>query len=223
LSDEPVVVERLTTSRGELVLRRVGTDFEVISNGTFLMDTRSGESERLLVRAALERCDNPARVLVGGLGVGFSLREALADARVREVTVVEVEPAILGWHRSHLASYSAGSLDDPRTAIVVADLVEHLATADERYDVVCLDTDNGPEWTVTPANARLYDEAGTALLASRLEPGGVLAVWSAARSPSYETRLHRHFARVEAHEVAVQRGEPDVVIVGSDAVALVER
>jgi spermidine synthase len=193
---DAVVVERITTPRGELVLRLVGADYEVISNGTFLMDTRNGESERLLVRAALDRHRQPASVLIGGLGIGFSAVEAVADSRVERLTIVEIEPALIDWHHGHLAPYSALALADPRTTVVAAGLHELLRSSADRYDVICLDIDNGPGWTVTDANASMYDDSGTALLASRLTDYGVLSVWSAARSPDYETTLHRHFAVV---------------------------
>jgi spermidine synthase len=209
------LVERLTTPRGELVLRAVGSDYEVISNGTFLMDTRNGESERLLARAALAGRSASAGVLIGGLGVGFTLVEALAHQAVNRVVVTEIEPAIVAWHRSHLAPYSAGALDDQRTTVVIDDVRAYLERTSERYDVICLDIDNGPDWTLTEANAGLYGDAGTALIASRLAADGILSVWSAARSPAYEIVLHRHFAQLQVHEVAVQRGQPDVVMVGS--------
>jgi spermidine synthase len=209
------LVEQLTTPRGELVLREVDGHYEVISNGTFLMDTRTGESERLLVRAALTGRSAPAAVLIGGLGIGFSLVEAISHPTVTRVVVVEIEAAIVDWHRTHLAVYSAGALSDPRTTVVVADLRRHLQESEDRYDVICLDVDNGPDWTVTDANAALYDDGGTALIRSRLTADGILSVWSAARSPAYEAVLHRHFDEVRIHEVAVRHGQPDVVMVGS--------
>lgn len=210
-----LVVERVTTDRGELVLRRDGEHYEIISNGTFLMDTRNGTSERHLVSAALELHAAPARVLIGGLGVGFSLVEALADDRVRQVDVVEIEPALVDWHRTHLASCSAGALDADRVRLIVGDVVEELRATTVRYDVICLDVDNGPQWTVTGANAALYDDAGTALLASRLRPDGVLAVWSASPAPAYREVLGRHFASVGVQEIMVPRGEPDVVLIAT--------
>lgn len=197
------------------MLRSSGEHYEVISNGTFLMDTRSGESERLLVRAAVERRRHPATVLIGGLGVGFTLVEALRDPRVAQVVVVEVEPAIVEWNRAHLSRLSGAALTDPRATVVVADIADHLRTTNDSYDVICLDVDNGPEWTVTPSNAALYDDAGTAMITARLSQGGVLGVWSANRSPGYESVLHRHFASVEVREVTVRRGRPDVVYVGA--------
>jgi spermidine synthase len=219
-ADAPVVVERFATPRGELVLRSAGSHFEVISNGTFLMDTRDGRSERLLVRAATDLVGAPGRVLIGGLGVGFSLLEALADPRVGRVTVVEIEPDLLEWHRHHLRHLTGDALDDPRVEVLVGDLADHLGdAAHPAYDVICLDVDNGPEWTVTHTNAALYDVGGTRLLVSRLRPGGALAVWSAHEAPTYEALLRTELADVRVHHVDVRgRGDSDVVYVGRSTV-----
>ena len=205
-----VTVERLDTPRGELVLRRDGDHHEVVSNGTFLMDTRDGRSERELVRAAVR--GPGARVLVGGLGVGFSLAEALA-LDPAAVTVVEIEPAVLRWNREHLGQ--AELLDDPRVTVVVDDLAGWLGTGDDRYDAVCLDVDNGPEWTVTVDNAALYGDSGLSAVDRRLAPGGRLAVWSAHRAPAFEATLRERYPTVETRQVPVARGEPDVVWVVS--------
>jgi spermidine synthase len=212
---EPVVVDRAEgVAGGELVLRRRGADYEIISNGVFLMDTRGGASERLLVRAALDRVKRPARLLIGGLGVGFSLAEAAGSGDVT-VTVVELEPAVIGWHGSHLAAFSAGALGDPRVAVERADLLDWLAVTPESYDAICLDIDNGPDWTVTDGNARLYAKGGLDLLASRLAPDGVLAVWSSHRSPGFEDRLRARFGTLKVHTIPIPRGEPDIVYVAS--------
>ena len=208
------VIARVDTPRGELVLRGAGDGVELISNGTFLMDTRDGRSERLLAEAALGRHNAPQDVLLGGLGVGFSLLAALADTRVRRVTVVEIEPALVEWHATHLRPFSRGAVHDPRVRILVEDLAIHLAMAAAAYDAVCLDVDNGPDWTVTDGNSALYGESGTRLTVSALRPGGLLSVWSAKASREYEARLRRHLDDVAALEVPVPRGEPDVVYVG---------
>jgi spermidine synthase len=206
----PVVVDRSGGLAGELVLRRDHEHYEIISNGVFLMDTRNGESERLLVSAALERLPHPGHVLIGGLGVGFSVAEAAGFPGVT-VTVVELEPAIIEWHGTHLRSCSGGVLDDPRVRVVQADLLGWLRTTTDTYGALCLDIDNGPDWTVTEGNAELYGEAGLDLLSRRLVPGGVLAVWSANASPVFEARLRDRFALVEVRTVPVPRGEPDVI------------
>jgi len=220
--ERPIVVERAQGGDGELVLRRCGPHFEIISNGVFLMDTRDGRSERLLVRAAVEGLAAPARVLIGGLGVGFSLAEAVSLPQVGAVTVVEKEAAVIAWHGTHLRRFSQGALEDPRVRVRCADLLDWLAAPDGPdapgdaggagvFDAVCLDIDNGPDWTVTASNARLYGTAGLDLVAARLSRRGTLAVWSAAASPAFEELLRTRFADVEVRRVPVPRGEPDVI------------
>lgn len=218
MTGEPDVLARVPgATGGELVLRRVGGHFEIISNGVFLMDTRDGRSERELVRAALAPFAPDAaglRVLIGGLGVGFSARRALDDPRVSRVDVVELEPEIIGWHDGPLAAPAGRVLDDPRCHVHCADLVAWLETGGDhgdRYHAICLDTDNGPEWTVTEGNARLYRAPMLRRLRSLTAPGGVLAVWSAAPAPTFVRLLRRCFDAVDTVTVAVARGEPDVI------------
>jgi spermidine synthase len=234
----PVVLDRRTGRYGEVVLRRHGELLQIIANGTFLMDTSGGTSERLLVRAALSALP-PERtapsVLIGGLGVGFSLAEAAAEPRWGHITVVEREPAVIDWHRpgGPLSPLSADALRDARTEVVRADLAAYLRgdqpgaahgelgtaaqpvpdTAPHRaFDALCLDVDNGPGWTVTDDNGSLYTPDGLAGCAARLTPGGVLAVWSAQPSPGFETTLRNAgFRNVRTEEVTVARGVPDLV------------
>ncbi|MGV9854205.1 spermidine synthase [Streptomyces sp. NPDC003442] len=221
--DRPVTVDRREGPYGEVVLRRRGGGgpsadavFEIIANGCFLMDTSDGRSERLLIRAALDAlpADRPSpALLIGGLGVGFSLVEAVAEPRWGRIAVVEREAAVIDWHRAGpLAAVTAGALADPRTEVVHADLVEWLRTGPRIYDALCLDIDNGPDWTVTEDNDGLYSPTGLAACAARLAPGGVLAVWSAQPSPAFEESLRNAgFTQVRTEEVAVARGVPDVV------------
>ncbi|WSQ73495.1 spermidine synthase [Streptomyces xinghaiensis] len=215
---EPVVVERRSGPYGEVVLRRRGGRYEIIANGCFLMDTSDGRSERLLVDAALAAlpADRPRpSVLIGGLGVGFSLARAAAEPRWGRIAVVEREEAVIGWHRSGpLAAVSGPALADPRTEIVHADLVRHLRAAPrgETFDALCLDIDNGPDWTVTEGNDSLYTPDGLAACRARLAPGGVLAVWSARPSAAFEQALRNAgFLRVRTEEIPVARGVPDAV------------
>jgi spermidine synthase len=216
--DDTTVVEHVVTPRGELVLRRSQAQYEIISNGVFLMDTRNGASERLLVRAALDACRRPrVRVLIGGLGVGFSLDEALRDPAVTEVVVVEVEEAIIRWHTTHFGARASTARADPRTRLVNADLTAWLLDRADQFDAICLDVDNGPEWTVAAGNAVLYSEEGLSLLGRRLVPGGALAVWSAMAAPAFEAALRHHFTSVQVHLVEVPRGDPDHVYVATAA------
>jgi len=198
----PHVLERAVTRRGELVLRREGAEFEIISNGVFLMDTRDGRSERLMVSSAL---------------VGFSLAEAVSQARVVRVDVVEISAEIIGWHATHLRHLAGSAWDDGRVHVINADVVAWLARRQGPYDVICLDVDNGPEWTVWDANQALYGDEGLRRVRDSLRPGGVVAVWSAAEAPAFSDRLQRHFSGVHAYRVPVSRGQPDVVYLAKRA------
>ena len=208
----PQVLERAVTRRGELVLRRSGAEFEIISNGVFLMDTRDGRSERLMVTAALARCPAATpEILICGLGVGFALAEAVSQARVARVDVVEISPEIIGWHATHLRHLAGPAWEDGRVHVINADVVAWLARRRGPYDVVCLDVDNGPDWTVWDANQALYGDEGLHRIRDSLRPGGVVSVWSAAEAPAFAGRLRRHFADAHAYRVPVSRGQPDVV------------
>ncbi|MGW5099222.1 spermine/spermidine synthase domain-containing protein [Streptomyces sp. NPDC004100] len=213
--ESPVVLDRRDGPYGEVVLRRHGGLLQIIANGCFLMDTSDGRSERLLVdatRTALDGRPSPD-VLIGGLGVGFSLAHAAADPYWGRIVVVEREPAVIGWHRSGpLGELSADALADPRTAVVEDDLVSYVNETSDTFDALCLDIDNGPGWTVTEDNGGLYTKPGLAACARVLRPGGVLAVWSAQPSPEFEGTLRNAgFRQVRTEEVPVARGVPDVV------------
>jgi spermidine synthase len=217
------LIDRREGPYGEVALRRRGDCFEIIANGCFLMDSSDGRSERLMVSAALGLLKQPAgaSVLIGGLGVGFSMAEACADPRPRRIHVVERERAIIDWHtqgEAPLRNAAGTGHDDPRTVIIHDDLDHHLRTAGELYDVVCLDIDNGPDWTVTDDNRSIYADAGLDVLEGALTDQGVLSVWSSARSPAFTRRLASRFARVRTLEVPVLSGrgaEPDVVILAA--------
>ncbi|MFF2325360.1 MULTISPECIES: spermidine synthase [unclassified Streptomyces] len=212
----PVTLDRREGPYGEVALRQRGEDFEIIANGCFLMDTSDGRSERLLIDAALAAlpAGRPApAVLIGGLGVGFSLVRAAAEPRWGRITVVEREQAIVDWHlEGPLAGISGPALTDPRTAVLTTDLVSYLHTTTDRYDALCLDIDNGPDWTVTEDNTSLYSPSGLSDCRERLTPGGVLAVWSAQPSADFEQALRNAgFDGIRTEEISVARGVPDVV------------
>ncbi len=210
------VIERTAGECGELVPRRRGPVLEIIANGTFLMDTGGGASERALVRMAAERMPAPGRMVIAGLGVGFSLAEALSHPRVGRVEVIEREPVVVRWNRTHLRGVNGDALADARVRVHEADVVAWLAAAPpSSCDAICLDVDNGPDWLVTPGNAWLYGAEGIRAARHVLVPGGVLAVWSAAPAPDHVRRLREHFAQVEEIPVDHHSGAPDVVVLAS--------
>ncbi len=207
------VIEKCATDSGEIQLQRRGLHYEIISNGTFLMATYNGESERTLVSAALRACARPNHVLIGGLGVGFSLAEALLDERVKQVSVVEIEPKIIEWNKGYLNHFSGNAVENMRTRVIQSDLLAWMTQTDERFDAICLDIDNGPDWTVTESNLSLYTDAGLGRLKDMLTPGGVVSFWSAAPAPDFQARLTRNFSRVDEILIEQERGEPDCVYV----------
>ena len=219
------LIERRDGPYGEVVLRRRGQYFEIIANGCFLMDSSDGRSERLMVSAALGMLAQPhgASLLIGGLGVGFSLAEACEDPRPGRICVVEREQAVIDWHTrgaAPLRRFAGTGHSDPRARIIRDDLLRHVRTTGERYDVLCLDIDNGPDWIVTDDNQSVYTAAGLTALERALTDQGVLSVWSAARAPAFVQLLASQFAQVQTLEVPLlpgRRGEPDVVILASRA------
>jgi spermidine synthase len=221
---EAVVVERVHSSRGELVLRKRGDIFQIVSNGVFLMDTADGRSEQLLAQLAIAEPATPTptptpmptpmqtkNVLIAGLGVGFTLAEVLRHKDIETVTVVEIEDAIVRWNRGPLAPVNDNAVDNPRVRIVVADFAAWIKETDEHFDAICLDVDNGPEWTVTDHNRRLYAAEAVQLMRSRLTDGGRLTVWSSAPAPRFERRLEALFGDVRRHVSPAATGPPDIV------------
>jgi spermidine synthase len=185
---------------GELRLKRRGAEFSIMLGSTELMNSRLSGSEEALARLACERLQSRAapEVLIGGLGMGFTLRAALAelppDARV---VVAELVPAVIRWARGPMAEIFGGSLDDPRVALHEGDVGALIAATTAGFDAILLDVDNGPEGLSRSGNDALYDLAGLGLARRALRPGGILAVWSSARNAAFTQRLHRAGFTVE--------------------------
>lgn len=211
----PETLARGSGVTGEVVLRRRSTPkgdvHELIVNGTFLMDTAETSTERLLAESVLERHAAPRRVLVGGLGLGFTVAELLADPRVELVEVVEVEPLLSEWLRDGLVPGVDHVLTDPRVCVVDDDVRAVLGAAPPgHYDGVLLDVDNGPDFLVRSENAALYEGPALQAAASALGDGGVLAVWSAAPSPHLVDVLTTTVGPVEKLVRTVSREGRDV-------------
>ena len=177
---------------GELRLMRRGAEFSILASAIELMNSRLSGSEEALARATCARLQGrPApRVLIGGLGLGFTLRAALADLGPgAAVTVAELVPEVVAWGRGPLARIHGSGLTDPRVAIFEGDVSDLIAGAAAGYDAILLDVDNGPAGLTRAANDGLYGAAGLARARAALRPGGVLAVWSAGPHPAFAKRL----------------------------------
>jgi spermidine synthase len=207
---EHVEIARAESPRGEVVLRErrdenTPTILELRVNGVFVMDTLETTTERALAQAALALVERPARVLVGGLGLGFTLHEVLADARVESCTVVEIEQAVADWMRDGTIAHGPKFLADERVNVVVADVAVALAEAgDAAYDLVLLDVDNGPGYLVHDANEALYKEPF--LAAAHRATAELLAIWSAAEAPQLEAAMRAVFGNATATSYDVRLG-----------------
>jgi spermidine synthase len=195
-------VARAVSERGELLLRRRSDGaLELRVNGVFVMDDVETSSEELLASAALDAVLRPARVLVGGLGLGYTVRSLLADARVSSVLVAEIEPAVVEWMRSGLVP---SVLDDARVSVVVGDVRDVvLAQPVASLDGLLLDVDNGPDFLVYNENSALYESDFLAECRRRLAPGGVVTVWSSSASGALEAAMREAFGGCEVRPVPV--------------------
>lgn len=207
-------LESARSPRGDLQLLRRGDGSSAVDlrvNGVFVMTTAETSSEIALAALALQASHRPATVLVGGLGLGATLRRVLADDRVRRVRVVELEPELVGWLRDDLVPGGARLLADPRVSVRIGDIRDVVAAAaPASADVMLLDVDNGPDFLVHFSNQEIYQPDFLARCAAALTPHGVLAVWSMSRSSTVRDALGRLFATVEVHRCAVDLdGRPE--------------
>ena len=191
--ESAVTIARDGSAVGEVALSRRGSVIELIVGGAFVMDTVDVSTEVELASGALARHLAPRRVLVGGLGLGFTAQAVLGDRRVEEVVVVEAAGPLVEWAGADLLPTD---LRDPRLRFEVADVAGTLARSRREWDVILLDVDNGPGFLVHPSNAELYSVSGVRAAYQALAPGGVLAIWSSHRAPELAALL-REVSRCE--------------------------
>ena len=177
----------------ELRLFRRDGDFMIVLDRNELMNSRMSGSEEQLATLACARLKNQTnpRLLIGGYGMGFTLRAALAVLPAgASVVAAELVPEIIAWARGPMAGLTAGCLDDPRVSVVEGDVAGAIAAARGEYDAILLDVDNGPDGLTRPGNDGLYSESGLAAAKRALVRGGILAVWSAGDDPAFTRRLN---------------------------------
>ncbi len=199
---------RVPGQGGELRCFRHDRDFTIYVDGIELMSTRVFGSEQALAELAIGRrgVAHATRILVGGLGMGFTLARVLelcGPAAV--VEVAELVPEVVDWNRRLFGHCAGHPLHDPRTHLIVGDVRHVLAQASQSHDVILLDVDNGPEGISHRDNAALYAEDGLRTARAALRPGGVLAVWSGHDDPAFERRLRRTGFQAVRHRVRARR------------------
>jgi spermidine synthase len=219
LEERPEVIERCHSPRGELQLQRRGQEYEIIYNGVFLMATYNGVSEKAAVRECMQMVTvnnrGPFNVLLGGLGVGYSLREALACKDVAHVVVAEIEPSIIRWNRTLFAGLNGQALADQRVEIIEDDfrnLLEKEADAvmnDQAcpYHMVMVDTDNGSSWLSLPSNDFFYSDKGLRLISDILHPAGLASFWCSRREEVFEDKLAKYFSGIKFRCVPEKTGQ----------------
>lgn len=204
---ETQIIDKARVADDEFVLTRHDDEWVVRVNSRILMSSRMYDSEVALAEQALERADDPQAVLVGGLGLGFTLRAVLdrvgSDA---VVTVNELVPELVGWNRTQLAELNDRPLDDPRCEVVVGDVFETIKRSRGAFDVILLDVDNGPIALSNAKNQRIYSEQGVRSCHRALRPAGVMAVWSAGPNARFERRMANAGFDVEVMRVSVHAG-----------------
>ena len=194
---------------GELRLMRRGNEFSIMAGAVALMNSRMSSSEAALAELACDRLRGRrnCRMLIGGYGMGFTLRAALAglgaDARI---LVAELVPAVMEWARGPMAEMTADCLSDPRVSIREADVGGLIASARASFDAILLDVDNGPDGFSRSANDRLYDLRGLEAARNALRPKGLLAIWSAAPDREFANRLGRAGFAVDEIRARANKG-----------------
>lgn len=200
-------ISRLTTPDGsELVLYERDGVFSIRVGGRELMTSRVHGSEEALASMVLSRVRRKKpQVLVGGLGMGYTLRAVLdVHPPVARVVVAELFHAVVDWNRKELSHLARAPLDDPRVSLIEGDVAEVIRTNSKAFDAVLLDVDNGPVAFTVQGNEELYSVHGLASISRSLRPGGVLGVWSADPDPSFERRLRKAGFQFQTERVAAR-------------------
>ncbi|MEH2568284.1 spermidine synthase [Bradyrhizobium sp. AZCC 2289] len=196
---------RVPGTDGDLRLMRRGAEFSIMLGTNELMNSRLSGSEAALATLAAKKIEKVAKphVLIGGLGMGFTVRAALGVLGIKaQVVVAELVPAVVAWARGPMAEIFGDSLIDPRVSVLETDVTEVIRSRARTFDAILLDVDNGPEGLTRKANDALYDSAGLKAAHAALHPGGVLAVWSSGPNPPFAKRLRS--AGFDVNEVAIR-------------------
>jgi spermidine synthase len=203
-----VVDNAATVDGDDLVLSRLGDEWQVHTGPSLLMSSEDHHSEDALATLAITKAGSASRVLVGGLGMGFTLRAALEQLpSSAEVVLAETSGALVRWNRTWLGHLARQPLTDPRVRLKLGDVVDRIAEASAGYDVILLDVDNGPDALVHSTNDRLYGAEGSRAALRSLRPGGVLAVWARWPDEGYLQQLREVGFEAEAVSIPAAAAE----------------
>jgi len=193
---------------GEVTLLKRGTEFSLRIAGTGLMNSRLHGSEGALGELTFSRIKRKSglRILIGGLGMGYTLAAALEQSEPDTlITVSELIPAVIRWNREYLGHLAGMPLDDPRVSVKEEDVAETIRKRKSAWDAILLDVDNGPDGLTRKANNRLYARSGLKTSFSVLRPGGILAVWSSGTDEEFTRRLKQSGFQTETLTVPVRK------------------
>lgn len=207
----------ITPDGSTLELRRHDDEYVIRAEGYDLMTSRQHGSEDAMITLACPQPDAKACVLVGGLGMGFTLAATLSSLpATASVVVAELVPAVVDWNRGALGDLAGRPLDDPRTELVIGDVTDVIRASEGRFDAILLDVDNGPDAPTQRGNDWLYGRAGLAAITRALRPAGALAVWSVRGGANFERPLTAAGLTASTHAIPAhgRRGPRHVVFVG---------
>lgn len=195
MNDNSIIAEAITRDGSEIILHRQGTDYVIRVNGQIVMSSGNVGSEKKIAEMLFERLQPlpSPRILIGGLGMGFTLRATLdllpSDSHIM---VLEIVPEIIEWNRGVLGALTNYPLNDSRVEVVNCDIYEFLESSEQDFDAIILDVDNGPGSLSLEQNRRIYEDGGIFLLKKALKPNGILAIWSAQEEACFEKKMMKY-------------------------------
>lgn len=202
-----------TAGGDDIILRKRDSIYEIRFNGIELMSNVNHHSEDQLALTSMRRCNFQAkRILIGGLGLGFTLRAVLDHLAIDgTVTVCEIIPEVVEWNREVFGHLAGHPLNDPRTQVVTGCVLEHMEAMKNHYDLILLDTDNGPEYVIRPENADIYQARGIGSVVDALKDNGLAAFWSASAVPEFEEALSDYPWTWERDDICLVPGRADAM------------
>jgi spermidine synthase len=193
---------------GEIVLWENQVDgameYELVINGIFIMASYNHLSSELLVRNAVMPPKNGLHILVGGFGMGYTVKEACSLQGVARIDVVEIEPVIIEWNRTWFENLNSACLEDERVHVISDDFYDYIRRCENQYDLISMDIDNGPMMLVNDRNSRVYRAGFFKDVHSRLNHGGVFAVWSCNHAEGLQQEIDQVFGECRVQEVVEQ-------------------